>query len=111
MHPSTGGRRLEDALRFLHDHIADDIRLADGARTASLSPAAFSRFFRTSVGRTYTDYLNDLRVGAAQRLLASSDLTIAGIAAAVGFRSLANFNRRFRERSGCTPREFRARAG
>jgi AraC-like DNA-binding protein len=105
--PGKGGRRVEAALQVLHERFADDLRLADVASAASLTPSAFSRFFRAVVGRTFTDYLNDLRIGAAQRLLVSSDLPIAAIAARVGFNSLANFNRRFRERAGCTPRAFR----
>jgi AraC-like DNA-binding protein len=108
-HPSTGGRRLEAALRLLHERFADEVRLADAARAASLTPSAFSRFFRATIGQTFTDYLNDLRIGAAQRMLVSTDLPIAAIAVRVGFSSLANFNRRFRERTGCTPREFRNR--
>lgn len=108
-HPSSGGRRLEAALQLLHERFADDVRLADAARAASLTPSAFSRFFHAAIGRTFTDYLNDIRVAAAQRMLLATDLPIAAVAARAGFTSLANFNRRFRERTGCTPRTFRRR--
>lgn len=108
-HPSSGGRRLEAALHLLHERFADDVRLADAARAASLSPSAFSRFFHAAIGRTFTDYLNDIRVAAAQRMLLSTDIPVAAVAARAGFTSLANFNRRFRERTGCTPRTFRHR--
>jgi AraC-like DNA-binding protein len=105
--PRTGGKRLEHALRLLHERFTDDVRLAEVARSANLSPAAFSRFFRASTGRTFTEYLIDLRVSAAQRLLVATDLPVAVVAAHAGFRSLANFNRRFRERTGCTPSAYR----
>jgi AraC-like DNA-binding protein len=109
-HPSTGGKRLEAALQLMHARYTEPLRLAEVAEAASLTPSAFSRFFRASIGRTFSDYLNDLRIGAAQRLLASTDLPIAAVAARAGFTSLANFNRRFKERTGCSPRVSRQRS-
>jgi transcriptional regulator GlxA family with amidase domain len=106
-HARHGGQRLDAALRILHDRFSEDLRLADAASAANLSPAAFSRFFHASMGRTYTDYLTDLRVSAAQRMLVATDLPIGAVAAHAGFANLSNFNRRFRERTGCTPTVFR----
>jgi AraC-like DNA-binding protein len=106
-HPRHGGRRLEAALRILHDRFSEELRLADAARAANLSQPAFSRLFHASMGRTFSDYLTDLRVSAAQRMLVATDLPIATVAAHAGFANLSNFNRRFRERTGCTPTVFR----
>ncbi len=99
--------RLHRACRFVYANLGRRIRLRDAARAAALSPGAFCRFFRRATGRRFTEYVNDLRVGHACAELIESDRPIADIAFASGFGGLANFNRRFRERRGLTPREYR----
>lgn len=80
----------------------------EAARLAGLTPAAFSRFFRRVVGKYYRDYLCDLKLGRALRLLIESDLSISEIAYASGFDNISTFNRAFRIKRGLSPREFRA---
>jgi AraC-like DNA-binding protein len=80
---------------------------AEAAQTANLSPQAFSRFFKRCVGRTYVEYVNHLRIGAACRELIETDQSITRIAFDAGFNNLSNFNRRFQDIKGITPREFR----
>ena len=74
-----------------------------------LSPAAFSRFFRQHMGKTYVDYIIDLRLAHVCRGLMESDASIIEAAFAAGFSTLSNFNRQFRRRKGCTPRQWRER--
>jgi len=80
---------------------------AKAAEMAGLSPQAFSRFFKRCVGRTYVEYVNHLRIGAACRELMETDRSVTQIAYDAGFNNLSNFNRRFRDVKGMTPREFR----
>jgi AraC-like DNA-binding protein len=83
----------------------------EAARVAGLSPAAFSRFFRRNVGRTYQDYLARLRIGLACRALIETERSVSEVAFASGFGNLSAFNRAFRKLRGVTPREFRALRG
>ncbi len=105
---ANGGERMAAACRYIHDQFTDEIRQPEAARRASLSPAAFSRYFHRHMGKTFEAYVNEVRIGHVCRLLLESNMTIAEAAYAVGYNNLANFNRRFRSISGRTPSKFRA---
>jgi transcriptional regulator GlxA family with amidase domain len=72
-------QRLQAACTYLHASFAGDIALADVAKVAHMSPAAFSRFFRQALGRTMTEYVTQLRVAAACQLLRETDLPIGNV--------------------------------
>lgn len=100
--------RLQIILAWLEDNAANsEMTQAEAAKEIRMSPAAFCRFFRLSTGRTFHRYVNEVRVARACGSLLGSELSIANIAFMVGFGNLANFNRRFREIIGITPREYR----
>ena len=102
--------RLERVCRFVHQNFQRSIRQTEAAALAHLSPAAFSRFFRQKTGRTFVDYLNDVRLGEACRLLIEKDsLGVTEVCYACGFGNISNFNRHFRLRHGAAPREYRRR--
>lgn len=84
-----------------------DLTLEDIASVANMSKSAFSRFFKLHSGRCLSDYVIDVRMGNAARLLLDTDDTVANISFKVGFNNLSNFNRTFRRLKGCTPTEFR----
>jgi AraC-like DNA-binding protein len=104
----NSGERMAAACRYIHEQFTDDVRQPEAARRASLSPSAFSRYFRRHMGKTFEAYVNEVRIGHVCRLLLESNVTIAEAAFAVGYNNLANFNRRFRAISGRTPSRFRA---
>lgn len=101
--------RIDTVCRYLqraHTEPAP-LRLADVAALAHMSPTSFSRFFSRAMGRTLTDYVNQLRVDTACALLVSTDLPVIEVAARSGYRNLSNFNRRFRELKGLRPTQYR----
>ena len=99
--------RVARAYAFMLGRFRDPITLEQIARAASMTPAAFSRFFKRSTGRNVSVVLNELRIGHAAQQLQSGDSGVAEIAYASGFPTLSNFNRRFREQMKRSPREFR----
>jgi len=108
MTDADGGKRMAAACRYIHEQYTEVIRQCEAARRASLSPAAFSRYFHRHMGKTFESYVNEVRIGHVCRLLLESKMTIAEAAYGVGYNSLANFNRRFRAITGRTPSKFRA---
>jgi AraC-like DNA-binding protein len=99
--------RMQRVIAYINAHLADPIGRTEVARVAHLSVGAFSRFFKLRTGKTLPEYLNELRVGRACRLLADERFKVTDLALECGFPNLANFNRRFREITRMSPREYR----
>ena len=105
---STESRRILKVKQFIDGHYTEDVKVADLAAEVGMSPSAFSRFFKLRTGRTLSDYLIDIRLGHAARLLVDTTRSISEICYECGFNNLSNFNRIFKSKRGATPREFRA---
>jgi AraC-like DNA-binding protein len=99
--------RIGRVFQYVHHHSAETISLKEVAALIGLSESAFCKFFRRTTGRTFSDYLTDIRIGHACHLLRESDETISEIAYRSGFDSLTYFNRMFLRKKGVRPRDFR----
>lgn len=104
---SNESRRVQKVKQYVSDHYPEPIRLKDLADLVGMSPVAFSRFFRMRTGRTLSDYIIDIRLGYAARMLAETTKNISEICYECGFNNLSNFNRTFKSKRGFTPRDFR----
>jgi AraC-like DNA-binding protein len=105
--PDPTTQRVLNVRAWMDRHFLDDLRLADLARMAQLSPSQFSALFRQLCALPPKAYLIQRRLNQACSLLAETDLSITDIAAGVGFDHLAHFGRLFREHTGQSPREYR----
>ena len=99
--------RMQRVCDHINARLTGEIDRAQVAREAHLSDGAFSRFFKLRTGKTLPQYVNELRVGRACRLLAETDDKITDIALECGFTNLANFNRRFQEIIRYSPSHYR----
>ncbi|MFP3544658.1 AraC family transcriptional regulator [Rhizobium sp. SIMBA_035] len=100
--------RIDRVLTHLHLNYARPLGLDELADIAALSVSGLHRMFRRHTGTTVSDYLIRMRIGDACARLSSTSQPVAHIADAVGYASLANFNRQFRAEKGMTPRDYRA---
>jgi len=100
--------RIDRVLTHLHVNYAGPVALEELADIAALSVSGLHRMFRRHTGTTVSDYLIRMRIGDACARLSSTNQPVAHIADAVGYASLANFNRQFRAEKGMTPRDYRA---
>jgi len=98
--------RINKIHAHVYDRIAEPIYQPQVAELVHMSPAAFSRFFRQKTGRTFSAFVNEVRIGRAARLLTEGNMNVTEVCYACGFENLSNFNRRFREIKKMTPREF-----
>jgi AraC-like DNA-binding protein len=102
------GTRMNQVMQFLLENRFQTINLDQAAEKANLSKEAFCRFFKLRTGKTFTQYLQQLRIAEAQKLLLETDLGIAEIAFRVGYENLSYFNRSFKKLSAKSPRHYRA---
>lgn len=102
--------RIGRALRAVHADLTRAWTVADMAREATMSRAAFAERFTELVGRSPAGYLTAVRVGAGRELLADDTATVAEVAHRVGYRSELGFARAFRREAGMSPSQWRASA-
>jgi transcriptional regulator GlxA family with amidase domain len=104
---SSDSRRILKVYDYISTHYKNIIHLEYPANLADMTPVSFSRFFKLRTGKTVTDYIIDIRLGHATRLLFDTTHSISEICYACGFNNLSNFNRIFKKKKDCSPKEFR----
>lgn len=104
----TEQQRFKRVHQFVAEHYARPLSIAEAAGVASLTNAAFCRYFKRMTRLTFTQFLNQYRVSQAQRLLIQ-DLTVSEAAYACGFESLSYFIKTFRRLTGENPLQFKKR--
>jgi AraC-like DNA-binding protein len=102
-----GNQRIEKVLQYMHANFNRDINLTEISKVVNMTDVSFSRFFKRKTGQTFVDTLNDIRLTNATRMLLDTSNGIAEIAYQCGFNNISNFNRIFKKRKDCTPKEFR----
>ena len=100
-------RRVRKVEEYIDQHFKEEIRLQTVSDLAGMTPTAFSRFFKIRTGKTLSDYIIDIRLGYAARLLVDTTTSVVEICYESGFNNVSNFNRIFKKRKGCSPTTFR----
>lgn len=97
---------VQKAIAFILDHLQEDIVLDKVLAHTGMSKATFSRHFKAHTGKTFTQFLNEVRIDYAARQLVEGSLSISEIAYNSGFNNLSHFNHTFRAIQGCAPSEL-----
>lgn len=103
---SFDSRRVQKVQEYINAHYQEEIRLNQLADMVGMTPVSFSRFFKLRTGKNLSDYIIDIRLGFAARLLVDSTMSIAEICYECGFNNLSNFNRIFKKRKNVRPKSF-----
>lgn len=103
-------RAIADVVRHLVVNFREEVRLEDVLQLAGMSRPTFARQFKQHSGRTFSEFVNGLRMQAACLELAQTTRPILDIALGCGFTQISFFNRLFRRTQRCSPSEYRTRA-
>ena len=99
--------KLDKVIKHIYQHFTQTLNADELASLAYMSTNHFHRFFKQRTDQTLTQFINQLRIGKACKLLINSKIHISAISDQCGFRNISNFNRRFQIMKSCTPKEFR----
>ncbi len=99
--------RIMPAVHYAEENYRNKIVLSELCSQINMDKYYFCKLFKKSVGATYSDFVGFLRLANAERLLLSTDKTVFEIAYECGFGTIQYFNRAFKARNGCTPKEYR----
>lgn len=100
-------KRILKVKAHINEHYMDETSLTELAGLANMSTSAFSRFFKLHTGSTLREYIINIRLGNAARMLLNTEESISNISYLCGFNNISNFNRIFKDRKGCSPSAFR----
>jgi AraC-like DNA-binding protein len=103
----TDSERLNKIYKYVIENIHQPISLEKAASISNLSTAAFCRYFRKRTNKTFIQFLNEIRIGQACRLLINENHTIAEICYTCGYNNNSYFIRQFRKVTGLTPLNYR----
>lgn len=105
--PDSATEKIDKVIAYIHRHYTTDLSAEQMAILAHMSTNHFHRFFKQHTEQTFTEYVNQLRIGKACSLLLTTDLPISTVSYRCGFNNISNFNRRFLQLKNFTPREFK----
>lgn len=103
-------RMIAQCINYIHQNYNEDLRLEEMYRRALVSRTTFCQLFKEMTGKTFSAYVNDLRIRRAMRLLLDPSLTVNEVSYRVGFNNVSYFSRRFKEIVGLSPSRYRAEA-
>ncbi len=98
---------ITSAIQYINEHFTEDVSIERAARVAMLSQSYFSYLFKSMTNKTFVEYLNELRIQEAMRLLTHSSKRVVDICFESGFKNVNHFNRTFKNYAGISPMQYR----
>ncbi len=95
------------AIKYIQENFTKEISLDDVSREVNVSPYYFSKLFKEEVGKNFIEYITELRIDEAKKLLRDERLAIREAGALSGYPDQNYFSRIFKKQTGMTPRQFR----
>jgi len=107
LYQAKDSKIFQEILIYITTHLKTDISLNEIAEKVYMSTPAFCRYFKKRTKKTFTEYVNNLRIAHASKLLIETDLSITQICFECGYNNLSYFNRQFHKFKEMQPKEFR----
>ena len=102
----SGSNRLNKVYEYIMNNFQEDISLVKVAAVANMSPTAFSRYFKNRTRKSYTQFIIELKIGYACKLLMKEDMSVTQVCYESGFQNLSNFNQQFKGITRLTPKKY-----
>lgn len=99
--------RLDKVISYLNKNYNRPVHLDEVASLAAMNPTAFCRFFKGKTGKSLKNYILDMRIGYACKLLLMDHLNISQISVECGFDTISHFNKTFKKNTGYTPSQYK----
>lgn len=99
--------RMEEALAYIREHYDKDLNMAVVSNHVSMNYSLFSYAFKQYTGKNFVNYLKELRMNEAKRLLAETDMRVIEISQQVGYENEKHFMKTFKKECGVSPTEYR----
>ena len=103
---SSDSGRINAVYNHVVDNFNSEIKLETVAAIANLTETAFCKYFKQRTSKSFSRFLNEIRIGHSCKLLMEKELTIRQVCEESGFKNLSNFNRQFKKITGKTPKEY-----
>jgi len=103
----SDSNKLASIFNYVFENYHHDVDISSAASMACMSKAAFCRYFKRSTHKTFSQFVNEIRINHATKLLIGKEYNITDICYACGFDNVSYFNRQFKILQGISPREYR----
>lgn len=104
---TSGSEKITIVCDYIMKNFTKDISLDEVAKIANMSPNAFCLFFKQRTRKTFVNFLNEVRIGYACKLLSGDQYNISEICYMSGFQNLSNFNKQFKKTANKTPLQYK----
>lgn len=105
--PTANSDIIKKSIQYISKNYAENLTLDTLANHVHLNPTYFSTIFKQSIGSSFKEYLNMVRVEESKRLLSNTNYSLIDIAVATGFEDQSYFTKVFKKYTGMTPKQFR----
>jgi len=100
-------RKIHEVYKYVMENFTEKILLEDVASIANMTPSAFCKYFKNKTNKTFTSFVNEIRIGYACELLINENFDISAVCFQSGFNNFTSFNKNFRHFTNTTPSEYR----
>ncbi|WP_161890337.1 AraC family transcriptional regulator [Pontibacter russatus] len=102
----SDSKKINDVFTYIMNNFSEEVKLQEAASIANMSVNAFCRYFKQHTRKTFSSFLNEIRIGHACRLLIEDRWNVRETAFDCGFDNISYFNRQFKNITSYTPSEY-----
>jgi len=104
---TENSERIDTVLKYISDNYANNIDLNSISEIACMTTNSFCRFFKRTTNKSFTQFLNEVRIKNASRMLIQEKYNVSEVCYVVGYNSITNFNKQFKQIMGTSPKNYR----